>query len=386
MKSSYMTIQKLTKLMLIIFAISFVSLQSCKKNEMETPINNEDSTKVGFSVKNGFLVFESAASFVETTDAIANLSDAERLEWETKIGFCSQRKIVSTVINDEIILDKQNEIKYAGVDISELNKADFHSDSYKNALAKGVIKIIDKGTDDEYWDYAIFNRGFVDFINEDGLFAVGDTLYQVTATALKAMKPADFSNPSKLINAIEPDENNNIYFIFNQSYFKGYSPGLIESYWIEEGTGKKGDKRIKKGIYLGVRYYIVSSRQYQFYHDAYVQCQERNWLRQWTYQFTDITVDGSWTVSVYYYPQYYSNTWAWSGSASYLKASINPETGLSAPYQSYFTVNPNYNNLNLPSYTADQYDYQPIFTSYHWWALRNGGCCGLKARLPEDQI
>jgi len=382
MKSSYMTIQKLTKLMLIVFAISFVSLQSCKKNEMETPINNEDSTKVGFSVKNGFLVFESAASFVETTDAIANLSDAERLEWETKIGFCSQRRIVSTVIIDEIILDNQNEIKYAGVDISELNKADFHAGSYKNALAKGVIKIIDEGTDDEYWDYAIFNRGFVDFINEDGLFAVGDTLYQVTATALKAMKPADFSNTAKLINATEPDENNHIYFIHEQSYLKGTSPGLITNGWTASGDGI-GDKRIKLEIYLGVRYYIVSNRQYQFYHDVYVQCQQKKLFGGWTYIFTNITVNGTWNVSIYYYPQYYGNSWAWNGSASYLKASINPETGQTAPYQSYFTVSPNYNNLNLPAYTADQFDYQPIFESYNWWALRDGGCCGLTSTLVK---
>jgi hypothetical protein len=93
---------------------------------------------------------------------------------------------------------------------------------------------------------------------------------------------------------------------------------------------------------------------------------------QWKYVFTQVWVDGSWTVQLYKYPEYYSNRWSYTNSVSYLKSSINPETGISAPYQSYFSVLPQDPwNQNLPWYSGDQYDYQPIFTRYNWWALRS---------------
>jgi hypothetical protein len=71
--------------------------------------------------------------------------------------------------------------------------------------------------------------------------------------------------------------------------------------------------------------------RYDFYHEVYVQCQEKNWLGQWKYKFAEVWVDGSWTIQLYKYPEYYSNSWSYNGSVSYLKASINPQTEILHP-------------------------------------------------------
>ncbi len=333
---------------------------------------------------NGFLVFDSYSSFIATVDGIANLNDKERKKWESNIGFSSQRSIVNSLIEQEIIHDSNLEARYNSGEISEINDSDLHSEAYFQALDKGIIRIIDEGTQDEYWDYAIFDRGYIDFINEDGFYAIGDTLYQITSNYLKAMKPADFGNPQILMNAEEQDLENNIVFIKSKSMFKSTSPGLIETDWEEEGTGKKGDKRIKLGINLSVRMYVYGIEEFQFYHDAYVQCQERNWLRNWKYVSTTIDVDGEWIIYLYRFPEQYGSSWSWNGSASYLKASINPSTGSSAPYQSYFSVQPNNPlNDNLDPLYGDQADYPPQFSSYDWSALRNGGPSGLLVTLEK---
>jgi hypothetical protein len=363
---------------LLILSVSYILVSSCEKEKVERKTDNE-STKSAFIVQDGILMFESTNSYLETIDAIANLSDKEREIWEEGIGFLSQRRIINNIINAELEQDSINEGKFTIDEAKMMTGKELHSAIYSEYLKKGVIKIIDEGTDDEYWDYSVFNRGFVDFINEDGLYAIGDTLYQVTDNSLKAMKNANFNNVQLLINATAPDEKNGIYFIHQESNLKATSPGLIENpSWF---TISK--KRIKIGIYLNVLYYMPGSKSYDFYHEVYVQCQEKNFWGNWKYQFTDISVNGSWVISVFYYPQLYGNSWSYIGYASYLKACINPATGITAPYQSYFLVKPNSLNLNIPSYTADQYDYQPVFERYNWSALRNGGCCGITATLKN---
>jgi hypothetical protein len=369
MKKIILTIKKASSLFFVtLILLGIIFLQSCEKQIIEESDLISDVNDANYIVQDGYLVFKTFETFLNITDEISNLSDKERTEWETKIGFMSQRRIVNTIIEEEIKIDEINEEKYAGMNIENIDRDEFHSTAYNYYINKGVIKIINKGTDDEYWDYSVFNRSFVNFINEDGLFAIGDTLYQATEKSLKAMTKTDLNNTYTLINAVEPDKKNNIFFLHNETNLKTFaqSPGLIPNHWVSDGK-----RRVKIEIYLAVRAYWPSNMRYDFYHEVYVQCQEKNWLGQWKYKFAEVWVDGSWTIQLYKYPEYYSNSWSYNGSVSYLKASINPQTGNSAPYQSYFSVLPQDPwNQNLPWYDGDQYDCQPIFTNYNWWALR----------------
>ena len=363
---------------LLLMSVSILLFSQC---ESEQILTSEESSSIidkidNVKVSDSILIFESKEDFIKTTDAIANLNDFERQKWEEKLGFISQRRFISIVMQDELDIDS----------INMLNNSiqSSHSRSYKSALDKGIIEIFNPNTYEEYWDYSIFNRGFIDFVNLDGFFAIGDTLYHAGEKYLKAMHAKTFENRNLLLETND-SQTNQIRIINQRNVLKGTSPGAIWSKWIESNgsrNGKKGEKRIKIGIYLDVRYLITSNNRYQFFHEAYILCQERNFWQNWKYKFTHVDLYGNWNLSVYYYPQYYSNNYEYHGSVNNFKSSINPETGSTAPYQSYFEVLPNYQNQNV-SYQL-QNNYQPIFESYSWSALRDGGCCGLYVELPRD--
>jgi hypothetical protein len=382
MKKLSPTIFKLLCLSLAL-AISVVFISSCSKEKTENnPKSNNETTQNAFKVNNGIITFKSAETFVETMGNIVNLSDTEREKWEEGIGFLSQRRIISNIINAEQEKDKINESKFTIEDAKTMTDAELHSTMYSEYLNKGVIKIIDKGTENEYWDYAVYDLSLIEIMNEDGLYAIGDTLYQVTNNSLKIMKNANFNDALLLLSASIPDEKTGIYINYYEPNLKGTSPGLLNSRWIYDG-----DKRIGLNLKLSVLYYMASSRHYDFYHEVYVQCMQRNWLGNWKYVSTNIRLTGTWEVSVYYYPQRYGwdKSLSWSGYGNYVKLCVNPETGSTQPFGGYFGVNPNSANLNLPYYMADQYDYQPYFTSYNWTAVRDGGCCGISVNLPNDK-
>lgn len=350
----------------IFVSMMFISLSSCEKETTNDENNNQYVINEDVEVINGYLAFKSKESYIAITDSISYFSDTERAEWEESIGFESQRNIVTNVIQEEMKADSINELKYKNVDISNIDINDTYSEAYKTALEKGIIKLIDPGTEDEYWDYAVFNKTYIDFINEDGLFAIGDTLYQVTNTCLKIMKNADLNNPQALLNANEPTGDIEFEYFSNTKNLKATSPGMLTCDWVTSGK-----KRIKLEVYLAVRYYTSGSMAYEFYHDCYVQCMEKNWLGKWKYHVANTTVTGEWVLHVYYKPQEYESSWSWSGSCSYLKASINPGTGTSAVYQSTFIVTPN--TANKAYSESWQYNYQPCYNSCTWEASRTNG-------------
>jgi hypothetical protein len=368
---------------LLVFASLIIF--SCSKEEPVSDKNDlkPDNENGSVIVKNGLLVFRDMDSFEKTTNMIANFDDNQRAKWEGLLGFESQHSIVNQIISEEQIHDSMCYIWYKDIDIKTISESEKHSNLYNKYLNVGVIKVIDKGTDDEYWDYAICNRKYIDYVNQDGLFAIGDTIYQVTDKYFKSYKKGDFSKIDLLKLATEDNETNNIQVKNMVSTLKTYDgcPGLIDSAWVSSGNSNNS-KRIKIDIFLDVQGYNPSATRpaYQFYHEVYVQCQRRNIWGKWKYDWCDAssTVNGSWDIGVFYREQTYGNSWSYTGSFSYLKACINPQTGLGAVYQSYFTV-----YCDNPWSSGTEAAYPPHFHNYNWTATREGGCCGLTAHLTK---
>jgi hypothetical protein len=366
------------KTLLFIFICSMILFSSCEKQKNDELSKTDNELKSPpFIVKDGILMFKSTSSFLETLGSISNFSDKDRMLWEKNAGFLSQRRIINQIIEEEAKLDIINEAKYTDMKNIDMSKVILHSDIYYKYLDKGVIKVISEGTLDEYWDYALIDRCFVDFVNEDGLYAIGDTLYQVTENSVKALTDGDFTKKALLIQAKTKDESNNIVILRDVSD-KTYpgSPGLIETPWVEGGGGKAYEKRIRLGIFMDVYQFVPSGPSYGFFHEVYVQCQERNILRQWKYKFADIDLDGEWVIKIFWYPDFYGASDSYDGSVSYYKACPNPASGVHAPYQSWFGV-----TATHPAQYYDEADYPPRFDSYDWTVGRNGGCCGLTASL-----
>lgn len=283
MKTNYIKI-------LFIFLIILASY-ACKDNELT--VLDTSNTSEGYFVRDGYLVFESKESFRNSINTILNLSEKDRKSWEEKIGFVSQQRIASNVIREELKKDSINRIKFANTDLcptkntdynseayikalSSVKKSDLHSDAYYNALKDGVIKLIDENTENEYWDFTVFSSVYTAFINKEGLYAIGDTLYQVTNNSVKTIKYTDPKSKNELLNS---KENNNI--LYKSPIQKATSPGVLTSGWVQEPTGPWYPKRIKIDVELSLQYLIVSTLHYEFFHRVHMECQGRNFFRKW---------------------------------------------------------------------------------------------------------
>jgi len=367
-----------------VLCLIIMAFISCEKEENNDSSITEIINIAGVHVEKNMLVFDDSSSYDSLVSILACYSDAERKQWEDELSFKSQRDIILEIISAENEFDSINYCIYkdaTGVDLDSLSEQ--HSELYNSYLNKGIIKVVDEGTDNEYWDIALVNKAYMDIVNEEGMYAIGSTIYQVTDKYLKTYKEANFNNLDILKNAIETDIYNEIvvtnescsYKSTSSSYPNGKGPGLKESEWITSGK-----KRIKLGIYLEGKAFVYSSTnpKWQLYHDAYVQCQEKNWLGNWKYVTTEIWVEGEWGFHLFENPRHLSSSISLNGNGSYLKASINPATGATAPYQSYFII-----SCTEPSEYNDDISYPPTYDYYYWKATRNGGSSGLNAILEN---
>lgn len=352
MKSVYL------KLPFIIVTIVTIIFSSCEKQIEVQPEVQIEVTNNEFSVIDGYLSFNSNESFIETVNSISSHTLIERAAWEKKMGFLSQRTIVNTIIKDQNELDKVNEIKYAGKKLEEIDRYELNPGSYHKYLKKGVIKVINEGTKDEFWEIASFKPGLTSFLNEDGLFAIGDTLYQVTNNAVKALKDKNFSKNAELLkNATETDEANNIYILESKSESKYNTPGWIQSEWDEDYWM---GERLRISIYLDVYTFNHVLSEWYYWHSFNIQYQIRNWLFIWRYRDTELDVIGWWDIWMYKNTEHLTNNLYTTYYGGYIWMSIDPEDGTIYPYDHVF-----FRRAQYP-YFEDHY-YPPKFDMYDWW-------------------
>lgn len=363
-----------------LFALVAFTLTSCDKSEEPLSITSENAIDMpNYKVREGFLVFANVGSFIEATKFIGNLSDIERDQWESKIGFKSQHSMFMKLIDEELIKDSLNRINYAGKDLSKVDKREYHSEYYYELLSKGVIKLVDEGTPNEYWDYSVNDRSSTPFINEDGLFAIGDTLYQITNYKVKSMLLTKDAKKQDLLKNLS-ENNSGLKITSTYVYDLLDCPGQIWASWTTKGKWPSVQRRIRVGTELSFVEFITSSQRMEFKHNFYTQCQKTNLFNSWIYESRNITVSGSWQIYAYSNPQYYTSTGSFSYYASDLKVSINPGDGIRAPFGSSFLIYPNSLNQNPYPVGDDNSSYglywqynsfrcRPQYAYYYWEAV-----------------
>jgi hypothetical protein len=227
-----------------------------------------------------------------------------------------------------------------------------------------MIKVIDEGTQFEYWDYSVFDRSCTGFINVEGLYAIGDTLYQVTDKELKSIKISDGLNKTDLLNKL----NKKISPIKPFQKIMGTSPGLISSGWVTTGSWPSVQKRINLEIELTCVNFVPQTSEFDFKHNVYVKCQKTNLFNSWIYDTQNIQVTGDWQIQAYYYPQRYMGSYSFSGRFSLMSLFINPDTGVSSPLGTYYSIFPD--SANQTYDWEFQQGNQPIFVTNNWSATR----------------
>lgn len=354
---------------LFFFAIFAIIFTSCEKNENLLPITSGAATSMpDYKVRDGFLVFANVESFVEATKFIGNLSNIERLKWESKIGFQSQHSMFMKLIDEELIKDSLNRIKYAGKDLTKVDKREYHSEYYYEMLTKGVIKLLDEGTPNEYWDYSAYDRSSTPFIDEDGLFAIGDTLYQITNHKIKSMLLTRDAKKQDLLRSLSA-KTTQIQKMSAYAYELLDCPGQIWASWTTKGNWPSTQRRIRVGTELSFVEFLISTQRMEFRHNFYVQCQKTNLFNSWIYEFRNITVSGSWQIYAYSNPQYYASTVTYSNSVSDLKGCVNPGDGNIAPFGSTFLIYPDSSNQN-PYPPGDDNSYYGLYWQYNAFRCR----------------
>lgn len=355
-----------------IIAIIFV-FTSCNKDEFAFKTEVGPLDELGFEVKDGYLAFKNNESFIKTVSKIANMNKTEREKWEKSIGFVSQTRLINDLIDKELALDSVNRIKFADGDISKATKYDYRPALFYNLLSKGVIKLIDEGTPEEYWDYSAFNKGFTYFINEEGLYAVGDSLYQITEKELKCIKLSSAYSKQELLIAFNENKKAVSKISKITDGIPGNSPGLIESEGNNGPFTQTSNKwpnvnyRIKLGIELSFLGYSFQTARFDFTHNYYVTCQKTNFWNNWINDYANYTAYGEWTIEAYYYGQSFGyQGFNYTGTA--ISGVVHPETGERMYAGTTFWILPNEVNQTYDYYF--QQSYQPKFTFYKWKATR----------------
>lgn len=360
-------------LTLIMLSIGLI-FQSCEKQEIPVVEELVGQQSKEFTVKDGMLVFSTFADFVNVKGRVTNFNESEREKWEREIGFKSQRTIFNEIVQAENGIDAVNQAKYSYEEAKSIDPDLLHSDLYNKYLKAGVIQIINAGTEGEYWDMPFTQKKVMEVVNEKGLFSVDGRIYSVNGGVVKFISDGDFSKIPELLRASFPDKANGIEFVSAKTS-KGTSPGMIDTGWITESG-----KRIALQANLEVSSYSGYLSTFYYYHEFYVQNQERNWLGTWKFKVAETWIDASWTMNVFYNDNVsFTNSWSYHNFVSDFKASVDPETGGNPAYRTLFSVS-SYPDMNIDDiYWEPYWDWNStVFT-----AVRIGGAAGIYATIPN---
>lgn len=299
-------------------------------------------------------MFSDRKSFEEVLNYMEQMSDYERLQWEDKIGFKSQKSMMDKLIREELIKDSLNRIKYAGKDISKVDERDYHSEYYYEMLNKGIIQLIDEGTPSEYWDCSVEDRSSTIFLNEDGLFAINDTLYQAVDNGIKSVFLPPNTHKNEMLKILDNDNQ------LRKAGYYSYSLGEFWSDWVQKGKWPAVQKRICIGRELKILEWMLSDNHHmKIRNNIYAKCQKTNLFNKWIYEFRNIKISGNWCLSVYkHFQSYRGSVKDRRFFASDLQGSIHPETGASGSPHNAFIITPNKYNQNPYKKGDNRYDYE----------------------------
>lgn len=170
---------------------------SCSEEEIDRSDNKEKKSEI--QVTNNLLVFPNEESLVSALNN--DLPDP------IKASFKSQRSIFDTLTEREY----RRALFLRNLSDEEYYKVDRHCDYYRELLKTNFIKEtnLDDGT--QLYQLNLCMPTYSNVLNEDGFFAIGDTIYQITPNQYKIWKNGDINNYQELIEITETDLSKNIY-------------------------------------------------------------------------------------------------------------------------------------------------------------------------------
>lgn len=164
------------------------------------------------------LIFGSSKMLEETSNELNVPSKGAKKSF-FGMGFRSQKDIFDQIIIEEGLIDDQISL-LSETERQKLDPAKAHSALYLEMLSKGVIREYEEDGGMSY-DYAMCYPVFASVANEDGFFAVNDTVYYIGAEKMVRWDNADFNSLNKMKDAFQTDSLSNIYVSETRALTKG---------------------------------------------------------------------------------------------------------------------------------------------------------------------
>jgi hypothetical protein len=312
------------------------------------------------------------------------MNTEQSTSWEKSIGFVSQRNIFNQIVEAEYNYLERPYENMSDEALARITEPKGHTDIYQEYLRAGVIKIQTADHGEDTYDYAVSDASYTPIVNAQGFFIVGNTIYQVKENLIKEMEGVDISKLQLLDKAISDDLTNKIKV----------GP-LFSNYPEPEARSAKSDcdfSRSSGWVTIGKRRGMTTVAYSATYWNPFpykkvtisynvsVRSQKKNGWGNWVYPScpNECWISGTWaekfrymddTTMAYAYTNSYTRSYSYShpNCINYFIASINPTTGIGAPYPSSFT-------FTAPSNVAFT---SACLTPMHWSVSVPGGASGI---------
>jgi hypothetical protein len=333
------------KLVLYAMVVAGLSIfNACQKSneliDQSIDVQQQEAVKPDVYSKNGFLIFSNQKSMEETLNTLEGMSEEERRFWEKEHNFTSQMSMFHDIIIAELKLDEPYE-NLSEEELKNVELPPLHSDVYYNSLQKGFIKKIHYSDGTELYDYSTCAPFLTSILNEDGIFVIGDTMYQFTQNATKTWSGCEINNKIKLISTNSSIDNITLSINLKSATVKYGS-------WEYDSERKR---RIQIGINFNSSQYSADMKIWRYEHWVEVISQKKNWLGNWKYNWTDMYIKGNWDYEIeYLYPgninfNYFSRNVGFADYpnthhvyASNYKSTCSIEYGSISPYGSIINI------------------------------------------------
>jgi hypothetical protein len=340
----------------------------------------------GIGVYGSLLVFKSHAQMNYYIDHASGMDLQELTRFESWPSYrTSQLRMYETIVDAENIHNDLMEDMYGHIEnidsllaIPEIR----HSQTFYRYLERGIIKIVED-EDDYYWDYACAIPWKAAVLDINGMYAVGDTLYQVTNDAFKIWYGVNLysSDARRILNeTIETDSIKGIFVSYVE--LKRYAIGQksnVAPIYATSGWNYSGKWRGVIDIrYMSVWNHLTGRPNIHF--SVNIKSQE-NKLLGWKYESGEMVVWGNWRF-----------TQAWKGCdpqqqfgvsllsrsiprASNWSFSINPTVPTEThPSDIFYFV---HMLPRCPSIIGRLGEYSWGLENFNFTAFTRGGCCGI---------
>lgn len=361
---------------IILCIIAVIFFVQCNKDEkFSQEENNNDMQEINLPEvysKNGLLNFKDRNSLSQYTEKNYLLNLEELTDIEEEFGFLSQKRIFDLIVEAENIHDELMEEKYAHIENKEVltNQPEIlHSEIYYQYLKSGTIReFVDDEDGSSYMNYSAVLPELAPVLNIDGLYAIQDTLYQITENSVKIWYDADLTKLETIKNATETDSAKGIFVNYIGGLTKSKSaPEHAKSDWNYSLSSSRKRARIL------LRYLAEFSNSKggpSIHYSINTQYQQKNWLGNWKFKDkTDIYVWASWSLSRYWLYGSWKTDYVslnpnpmYSSSANNWWFSVNPETGQTVAPANYFYLG----LIPKGSYVPD-----PIAVTDYYWGIEN---------------